>query len=333
MTVVGTLGTSTPSNLPTATHRSKWVLDSANPSQTGWVRLNASDPVAAGSGYAFKSLVAPSGGRLSIDGTATMPIETSDDCPSDAGCAVVTLSPTQTASIGNKLIGNPFAHNVDWSRVRIRVGSQVYTPSEAQTAEILSKQIWLWNGASYDTWDDVTDPGNLRYFRAFFIRVLSSGRGEQIELLIPAEISTLPLSVLPPSGSERLADANRGDRGWAQALLDWLIPSAAASEPVAGDWQVRLRVENPKTGANTRVLLGQKHTAEDGYDESDLVTMTPFASPYLTLLIPQRQWGERNGYYASDFRPADGAPTRWTLELHMSPVGTPARLRWRSASV
>jgi hypothetical protein len=200
--------------------------------------------------------------------------------------------------------------------VRVRVGGTLYTPSTAQTANLLSNQIWIWNGNTYETWDDSVKPGNLQYFKSFFIKVLPGGVGQTIDLLIPAQQSTL---------SARPAAA----RPWYLAWLDALIPSAAAAEPAAvAPWKVRLRVDNPQTGAQASALLGQRPTAERGYDPADLSTMAPFASPYLTLVLPQPAWGTRKGDYASDFRPDVGWPDTWTLELRTDPPGAPVLLRW-----
>lgn len=143
---------------------------------------------------------------------------------------------------------------------------------------------------------------------------------------VPAEVR-LPLTALPPDGAARLASA---PRAWATALLDWLIPSAAAAPPpdARGEWQVRLRVENPQTGAKARALLGQRHGAAPGYDLADLTTLAPFASPYLTLVFPRPGWGANKGDYASDFRPAAAFPDPWLLELRADPVGATVVLRW-----
>ena len=45
-------------------------------------------------------------------------------------------------------------------------------------------------------------------------------------------------------------------------------------------------------------------------------------------MFPQPGWGANKGDYASDFRPADGAPDHWNLELRSNPVGSRVVLRW-----
>ena len=312
-------------NLPDSSYGSKWTLYGRNATNSGNVQLAKTAELASEAGYWFKSLTAPVDGKLQIAAGTATPVETGiTGCQSANGCAVI---PVATGTAAARMIGNPFPYNVDWSQVRVRVGGidgEVYTPSEAFDADLVNKQIWIWNGASYETWDDDADPGYLHYFKSFFIKVMASGVGQTIDLLIPAAASSVPVSALPAGFAERLAATTRA---WSGAVLDWLIPPAAADEPAAG-WKVRLRVENPKTGAKARALLGQRAGAEPGYDPADLTALAPFASPYLTLVFPQPGWGANKGDYGSDFRPADGVAEQWNLELRSNPVGSQVVLRW-----
>ena len=336
--VANVFGNSPTANLVASTYGTRWMIYQRNPTNTGNAAMTQASMFSSGAGYWIKSYDAPVNGKLKIvAGTAT-PVQTGiTGCQSAQGCAVVSV-PTGTA--GPRMIGNPFPYHVDWSKVRVRVGGSggtIYTPSAASTATILDKQIWIWNGTSYETWDDSIDPGNLQYFKAFFVKVLASGVGQTLELLIPAEISNLT-GALPSGLAEGLASNDSVSRSWSQSVLDWLVPSATAAEsresresriPVDAGWKVRLRVENLTTGAKARALLGQRPGAEVGYDSADLSAMAPFAAPYLTLVFPQLTWDTRKGDYASDFRPADGAPNQWNLELRSAPVGkTVVMLRW-----
>ena len=185
-----------------------------NAANSGNVSLASSATLAPAAGHWFKSLVAPTDGKLTVDGTAT-PVATGvTGCQSANGCVVVSVP---TGSAGSRMIGNPFPYNVDWSKVRVRVNGDIHTPSAAESSSFLDNQIWIWNGASYGTWDDVADPGNLQYFKSFFIKVLASGVGQNIELLIPAESSTVPVTALPSDFTERLAAA---PRSWLEGLRD-----------------------------------------------------------------------------------------------------------------
>jgi hypothetical protein len=121
---------------------------------------------------------------------------------------------------------------------------------------------------------------------------------------------------------------------WYLAWLDWVAPPAHAAD---GDWQVRLQVENKVTGwQDTTNLLGQKATAQTGYDRHDLSEMAPFATPYLSLVFPHPEWlsspngQQRAGDYASDFRPQSARPMDWTFELRGSPTGGKVFITWQA---
>jgi len=326
--IAGLLGLAPTANLPLASYSSQWILYGRNGTNSGNVALASNATLNNGSGYWFKSLVAPVSNQVTVTGTATLVQTGVTGCQSADGCVVITV-PTGTAAA--RMIGNPFPYNVDWSKVRVRVGGvggTIHTPTQAFDATILNKQIWIWNGNDYTTWDDSTVPGNLQYFKSFFIKVMTNGMGQAIDLLIPAQPSDVPVTALPTGFAERLTAVVRS---WSRMAGDWLIPSAAAAEPAAepaAGWQVRLRVVNAKTGAQTRALLGQRAAAEPGYDPADLTALAPFASPYLTLVFPQPGWGENKGDYVSDFRPADGVPEQWNLELRSDPAGSQVMLRW-----
>lgn len=322
--IAGLLGLAPSANLPLISYSSQWILYGRNVANNGNVALASSANLNNGSGYWFKSLVTPINNQVTVTGTATLVQTGVTGCQSTNGCVVIAV-PTGTAAA--RMIGNPFPYNVDWSKVRVRVGGSggtLYTPTGAFDHSILNKQIWIYNGNDYTTWDDSTVPGNLQYFKSFFIKVMTNGVGQTIDLLIPAEPSDVPVTALPTGVTERLAAVVRS---WSRIAGDWLIPSAAAAEHAAG-WQVRLRVVNPKTGAQTRALLGQRSGAEPGYDPADLTALAPFASPYLTLVFPQPGWGVNKGDYAADFRPADGVPEQWNLELRSDPAGSQVVLRW-----
>ena len=322
--IAGLLGLAPTANLPLNYYSSQWILYGRNLANSGNVALAGNATLNNGSGYWFKSLVTPVNNQLTVTGSTTLVQTGVTGCQSAIGCVVIAV-PTGTAA--SRMIGNPFPYNVDWSKVRVRVGGvggTIHTPTQAFDATILNKQIWIWNGNDYTTWDDSTDPGNLQYFKSFFIKVMTNGVGQTIDLLIPAEFSDVPVTTLPTGFAERLATVVRS---WSRMAGDWLIPSATAAEPTES-WKVRLRVENPKTGAKARALLGQRPGAEPGYDPADLTALAPFASPYLTLVFPQPGWGINKGDYAADFRPADGVPEQWNLELRSDPAGSQVVLRW-----
>jgi hypothetical protein len=233
-TVSSVFGNSPTANLDVSLYDNSstgWIMYRREVSTTpsSYVKLPSTDSLSTGFGYWLRSLSAPVGGKLVVDGNATLaPVTTGGGCASANGCAAVRV---QTVSGQNRynLVGNPFPYNVDWSKVRVRVtggtNPGVFTPSEAQTAGYLSNTIWIWTGSGYGTWSD-TEPtkGNLKYAQSFWVNVLSGAAGLTVELLIPAEASTLGQTVAP---LERLWAAARTGAGW---VLESLIASAAADD-------------------------------------------------------------------------------------------------------
>ncbi|MEK8095468.1 hypothetical protein WOC76_23700 [Methylocystis sp. IM3] len=183
--VASVLGNAPTANLSAATYGSQWALYGRNATNSGNTLLTSSAALGSGAGYWIKSFSAPVNGVLTVAGAAAAPTTGVSGCQSLVGCVVVAVGST---TAGSRMLGNPFGYDVPWSKVRIRVGGSsgtVYTPSAADAAGYVSKQIWIWNGSSYDTWDDATTPGNLKYSQSFFMKVLTGGAGQTIELLIP----------------------------------------------------------------------------------------------------------------------------------------------------
>ncbi len=325
-----------------------WVLYTRNAAAAGsggtYTLSALTDTVAPGTGYWLKSNAAPLGsGNLTVSGTATIADTSLNGCTSTSGCVAV---PVATVAGQNRynLVGNPFPYNIAWANVRVLVDDiHVYTPTAAQAAGILSNTIWIWNGTSYDSYSDtVPTNGNLQYFKAFWVNVLPGASTHTVKLLIPAQAA---LSLLDPQQTDDLTGPNPLPEGegirlaqtasyapWYLRLLDWVIPTAAADTATPqGEWYVRLNVDNPKTGwKDHNAVLGQLLAAKDGYDTADLVEMTPFASPYLTLVFPHPEWtGGKAGNYASDLRSASGLPGVWNVDLQADPVGSQVVLTWQ----
>lgn len=313
-------------NLPAATFGSEWFMYGRNATNTGNTALSTASTLTSGAGYWIKSYTAAVNGKLTVAGAAgtVTPSSSLTGCQSLVGCAVIPVSTTSAAA---RMIGNPFGYDVEWSQVRIRVGGSngtIYTPTQAAVANILSNQIWIWNGSgSYDTWDDVVVPGNLQYSKSFFIRVLSSGVGQTIDLLIPATSSSLTVVSLPERIIQSLAQL---PRLFAQNLANALVPSAAAAEQPG--WRVRLFVENRSAGTKARAILGQYPGSQTGYDAGDLISLAPFSAPWLSLVFPHPDWGVKQGDYASDFRAFDGRPGQWLLELRADTPSSQVVVRW-----
>ena len=201
--VAGVLGNSPTANLASANLGTTWSVYGRNATNSGNTSLFTSSTLANGAGYWLKSSAAPVNGKLNVAGAAATITTGITGCQALSGCVVLSVN---TTAAGTRMLGNPFGYDVAWSQVRIRVGGSsgtIYTPSAALAAGYLSKQIWIWNGSSYDTWDDTVTPGNLKYSQGFFVRVLAGGVGQTIDLLVPAASSTivtsLPQRLMTPS--------------------------------------------------------------------------------------------------------------------------------------
>lgn len=338
---------------PSDTPPTGWVIERRDVGDTpANVRLLASDAFNPNLGYWIKSFQAPTGGKLSITSGNETPVTLGGGCGSANGCAVIPVTTPGNVNRYN-LVPNPFPYAVDWSKVRVRVTANstatVYSPCQAYgmttlqgctgpaaepaSPPVLSNQISIWNDTGND-YDNITDLapslGNLRYFKSFWVKVLPGASGKTIELLIPAEVSTMGQA--QPEGLP-----------WYLAWMDWLAPPAAAETapiaaaahpqglPHAGDWYVRLKLDNHVTGWKSYSnLLGQMAGTQAGFDLRDLDAMAPFAKPYLTLVFPHPEWGDKAGDYSADFRPPQprGKPVDWLFEVRADPVNNGVFLSW-----
>jgi len=127
-----------------------------------------------------------------------------------------------------------------------------------------------------------------------------------------------------------------------QKVSDFVIAPAYAgknderrkAQTTGKEWYVRLIAEWPegnlKDSGNT---LGQLVGSEKGYDTHDLKELSPFGAPYLTIVFPHADWGDRSGNYASDFHPLVKGKGKnrgdiWSFEVRTDQPGREITLRW-----
>lgn len=259
---------------------------------SSYVKLDK-DPATAnlteGGGYWLKSLSAAANSKITAAGTGPVaPDVSAPDCASANGCKAIALT-TVSGQNRYNLVGNPFPYAIDWSKVRVRVGGSggtVYSPCQAfgvlsgdctgpaasvAHPPVIDNAINIWEctpTCDYHVYSDLSpDKGNLKYFMSFWVNVLPGAFEQTVELLIPAEASTL-------------TQAKPAALPWYLAWLDWIAsPAEAASQPTS-DWWVSLKLKNHVNGGESgTVRLGQLGTAQAGYDAHDLPKLAPFAAP------------------------------------------------------
>ena len=369
-TIAGTFGTGTSSNLNTDTYASNtptidpygWIIEKRTVGATpAYVPLlNRTDVLSVGEGYWLKSYQAPTNGTLTMEGTATpTDVTQAQGCYSANGCKAITVTTyTSVAGVaGNRynLVGNPFPYNVEWSKVRIRVdgSASTLTPTQANAANIVSNTVNIWNdtGTGYNSLKDVApSPAtpNLQYFKSFWVNVLPGAAGHTVELLIPAEQSTLSYLQAAPdqlAQTATLESMPTFEMPWYLGWLDLVVSPAAAAPlpavsdhvnpqklPYLKDWYIRLKLDNPVTGWKDHgMLLGQLSDANLGFDRHDIAKMAPFTAPYLSLVFIHPDWGLKAADYASNFHPYSSTVDVWHFQIHADPVGSIVYLSWEGS--
>ncbi|MCI5114031.1 MAG: DUF1566 domain-containing protein [Candidatus Electrothrix sp. AW1] len=183
------------------TYNTDWISftwDSASAVQN-YVEQTASDALVPGTGnwlYSYNT------GTLFLDGTATTTVPCSTYGSSDpkaapdllGNCFAIDLTPSSSAIW--QIIGHPFPYTVSWKDVRVAAFDGTkwtqYTPSQAADAgvNLMAKELWRWNGSSYQTKDDST-PGSIGVLHAqesVWVQIKSSSgtlSAGNFKLLIP----------------------------------------------------------------------------------------------------------------------------------------------------
>jgi hypothetical protein len=108
-----------------------------------------------------------------------------------------------------------------------------------------------------------------------------------------------------------------------------------ASTRQVSDWYVRIIAESPAEDlCDTRNVLGQLSGSEDGYDMRDLPELAPHTSPYLTVVFPHDDWGDRADNYTSDFHPPGWARgDEWVFQVHSDSPYRDVRLGWENVTM
>ena len=100
-----------------------------------------------------------------------------------------------------------------------------------------------------------------------------------------------------------------------------------AAELGKGEWYVSLTATagDLKDSGN---VLGQLRDSRRGYDLHDLKELSPFATPYLTIVFPHPDWGDHAGDYGSDFRGTHKRKNKWIFEVRSDDPNRDVALSW-----
>ena len=297
-----------------AQYLSTWVVFERDEVNDKYVQLTLSSEIEQGPSYWILSTV---GGTFNSHGTATP-----RTCPESSefasvGCFEIDL--IGHASGRQNMVGHPFVFNTGWDNVRVWDGTTEHTPTDAETAGLISKTFHKRNlaGNGYDAYDDddgLPMFGTLNPFDGIWVRAYQD---------VSLRISGDPAAVAPDMESAPLAPlasldpaANNGRGG------------GPKPPPNDENWWVQLSVSSGDL-ADARNYLGQHTDSEAGPDAHDLGELPPFGSPYLTLLFPHPEWEGELDNYVSDFHAlTPGLADRWEFEVHTDVDGLPVSLTW-----
>jgi hypothetical protein len=113
------------------------------------------------------------------------------------------------------------------------------------------------------------------------------------------------------------------------ALLSFglLFMPVHARELGNGEWYVRLTAMagNLKDSSN---VLGQLSDSLRGYDLHDLRELSPFATPYLTIVFPHPDWEEHAGDYGTDFHGTNKRNDKWIFDVRSDDINREVTLSW-----
>lgn len=321
-------------DFPEASYGMSWILYERNRTTDSYDTLAEDAPLNLGQGYWIYSYDAAT---LDIAGNPTVPSYT-PDCP--AGCFEIPLlkATPEAGSYRFNLLGHPFAHDVAWADVRLKVASggssALYSPSEADSAGYLSKVLYKYD-SGWVPLDDVTPgmQGSLVEFDGFLVEVLGGGivdTYDSLSLLIP--VAQPAVAAAPEVLMSAQAEAHQSPAPVATFDL-WKrnVPNSHSVKPDADGWFVRLIATDDANNLQDKGnVLGQLPDSDAGYDIHDLPEFSPMGGDYLTIVFPHADWGEHAGDYASDFHAYSqkNRQDSWQFEVRTNDSHREVTLSW-----
>ena len=296
-----------------------WVVYRRNEAAEQYVLQGLSSPLVQGEGYWIYS---QAGGYWDAGDGELTTFTQSGNCPSPKGCYEVTLTvPADAVSERYNMVGHPANITTDWASVRFLVNGILYTPFDADFNGYVTNTLWKYNGNGYDSFDDNTPglEGHLNVYDGIWVKVNGAAFGKTVKMLIPHGNS---LGSPPgPPGADNLLPVKpvleKQPPLWAK-LLDFFIPSTHADKPKWDqEWYVRLVAVAPAENLVDRNnVFGQLQDSVDDYDGHDLVELSAFSPPYLSLSFPHYEWGTNAASYTSDYHSVHtGDADQWLFEI------------------
>ena len=227
--------------------------------------------------------------------------------------------------IGDSMDGvaNYIGHNQDasisWADILFVDGGDLLTLDEADTAGMISRQMYKWNGSAYQVFNGLAPQvGSLDSFDGVWVRVFDSG----LRLRIPQAAAVSVDG--PTSAAENSADAQEpGGFG---------APATGPADSFGyrqGYWHVQLTAESGGL-SDPGNYFGRMAGSHEGSDINDLVEPAPFGDRYLTILFNNPRLDDVPWGYTSDFRQLRGDPRgKWPFVVRASDDVSQVTLSWQ----
>jgi len=226
--------------------------------------------------------------------------------------------PLTSAHDGNSgqqnMVGNPTDGTLDWKDTLVldTYGNCYGSPSIAATAGslgVIDNAINYYNGAGYTVCDDTgtNPPCTIAAGEGFWVRVPDNSETN----------AQLRIGGACESGSTVTAD--KADRSAVER-------KAAPAEA----WAVYLKV-SAGPYIDPVSTLGQRASASIDYDRNDLRELPPDRAPYMTMVFPHPDWGDRAGDYGSDYHSVDDVKrSEWHFVVKTSEKLSDLKLSWQA---
>ena len=290
-----------------------WIMYQHNALTNLYENLTIDSPLIVGRGYWLKTLAANQSFTVSGNANSVTPID-------------LEAAPNPADGRSN-MLGHPYDYNVCWNDAQISNDNfaTFETPTTADPGNIcdtdpadptciLSRKMYKWNGAAYQTFDGTTPgaEGVLEPFDGFFVKVFKPG----YQLQIPATPSCQGVTAAAQATLARALKTTDGS--------DPESASAAKKVRNPDEWNIRLTV-SAEGLTDPGNLIGRLNDSRDGHDAHDLDERPADFNPHLTLVFPHHDWGNHAGDYTTDYRTLERNPTEvtdWDFEIRSDQLRT-----------